>query len=127
MFTKPIIILILICYLVDASSKYKRYDMITCNMIGNLPNMTITNENLENGLYRDVMKRDIMLNEYSYKNPKYTYVNIDINLYKLYKYKYQTFMLNIKYYNQNIYSCCTFDGERIITKTYSINLDDFYL
>jgi hypothetical protein len=96
-------------------------------MIGNLPNMTITNENLENGLYRDVMKRDIMLNEYSYKNPKYTYVNIDINLYKLYKYKYQTFMLNIKYYNQNIYSCCTFDGERIITKTYSINLDDFYL
>ena len=120
MFTKPILVLILICCLANASSKNKDYDIITCNMIGNLPNMTITNENLDNGLYRHIMIREGI-------NEDRHYINIDIRLFKLYKYLYQTFILNIKYYHQNIYSLCSFDGELILTKKYSTNLDDFYL
>ena len=128
MFTKPILILILICYLTNASPINKHYDIITCNMIGNLPNITITNEKLSNGLLRHIMKLgDRYTYDVEYDVHYRRYENINVSRYILNKYLYQTFILKIKYYNQDIYILSSFDGEYIDIKKYSINLNYLYL
>jgi hypothetical protein len=87
-------------------------------MIGDLPNMEITNDILREGLFHNIMKREGL-------GVNRNYVNIDIN--KSMLPKYSKFILKIKYYDQYIYGICNYDGNMLMYHTYSINLENLYL